>query len=64
MPRTMRDALAEHLAHLRVDDQVDVALAVALLDVGEAVPLLGQRAHRLGQDDDVLGDDGQLAGLA
>ena len=32
-----------------LDDQVDVALAVADLDVGEAVPLLGQRPQRLGE---------------
>ena len=37
-------ALAEHLAALVADDQVDVALAVALLDVGEAVPLVRQAA--------------------
>ena len=61
MRRDDRAALAEHLAHLGVDDQVDVALAVAHLDVRQAVPLLGQRAGRLGQHDDVLGHDGQLA---
>ena len=40
---------AEDLAHLGVGDQVEVALAVAGLDVGQAVPLLGQRAQRLGE---------------
>ena len=49
MPRTIARALAEDLAHLRVDDEVDVALAVADLDVRQAVPLLGQRARRLGE---------------
>ena len=33
-----------------VDDQVEVALAVARLDVGQAVPLLGQRQEALGQE--------------
>src|SRR5487761_1308148 len=40
---------SKHFAHLRVRDQVDVALAVADLDVLEAVPLLGQRPQGLGQ---------------
>ena len=47
MPRTIARALAEHLAHLGVDHEIDVALAVARLDVGQAVPLVGQRAQRL-----------------
>ena len=63
MLRTIAAALAEHLAHLGVDHQVDVALAVADLDVRQAVPLLGQRPRRLGQDLHALGHDGQLAGL-
>jgi hypothetical protein len=33
-----------------VDDEVDVALAVADGDVRQAVPLLGERPQRLGQD--------------
>src|SRR5438067_6979742 len=36
---------AKHLPHLRVGDQVDVALPVADLDVFQAVPFLGQRAQ-------------------
>ena len=35
---------AEHICDVGVGDEVDVALAVAELDVGEAVPLLGERA--------------------
>ena len=35
---------AEDVGHRRVGDEVDVALPVAQLDVGQAVPLLGQRA--------------------
>ena len=45
------------------DHQIDVALAVADLHVRQAVPLLGQRARRLGQDLHALGHDGQLARL-
>ena len=43
------EADLEDPAGVLVDDQVDVALAVAGVDVGEAVPLVGQRAQRLGQ---------------
>jgi hypothetical protein len=39
-------------ARLLVDDQVDIALAVLLLGVGQAVELVGQRAQRLGQQAD------------
>ena len=42
-------ALDEHLARVVVDDEVEVALAVARLDVGEAVVLLGHRAQRLAE---------------
>ena len=41
--------LAKGPRHRLVDDEIDVALAVAGLDVGQPMPLLGQRAHRLGQ---------------
>ena len=44
----------EHLAHLRVGDQVQVALTVAGLDVRQPVVLLGQRPQRLGQQREVL----------
>ena len=47
---------------LRVHDQVDVALPVARLDVLEPVPLLGQRAQRLGQERQRLHRHRQLAG--
>ncbi len=57
-----RAALAEDLAHVGVHHQVDVALAVADLDVLQAVPLLGQRARRFGQHDRLVGQDRQLAG--
>src|SRR2546428_625138 len=51
----------EGLAHLGIDHQVDVALAVARLDVLQAVPLLGQRAQRLGEELEVLDRHRQLA---
>ena len=56
-------ALAEHLAALVAHDQVDIALPVALLDVREAMPLVGQRPQRLDQQPHALGLDGELAGL-
>ena len=46
---------------LGVDDQVGVALAEAGVDVGEAVPLVGQGPHRLGEQFDPLGLHRQLA---
>jgi len=39
----------EGAPHVHVDGHVEVALAVALVDVGEAGPLVGQRAQRLGE---------------
>ena len=49
-------------ARLLVHDHVDVALAVLLLDVGEAVELVRQRAQRLGQQADFGRLDAQFAG--
>ena len=54
-------APAQGLAALRVHDQIEVALAVAQLDIGETVKLLGQRAQGLGQDGEGGGVDRQLA---
>ena len=48
---------------LGVVEQVEVALPVAQLDVGHAVPLLGGRQQGLGQERQAVGEDGQLAGL-
>ena len=45
-----------------VDDEVGVALAVADVGVGEAVPLVRQRADRLGQQLETRHLDGDLAG--
>ena len=43
-------ALAEHVADLGVHDEVNIALAITDLTVGEAVELLRQRTQRLGKD--------------
>ena len=51
----------QSLAALRVHDQVEIALPVAQLDIGQPVILLGKRAQRLGQHRQMLGVDGQLA---
>ena len=48
---------------LLVGDQVQLAAAILLLDVGKAVELLGQRAQRLGQQADDVAMHGQFAGL-
>ena len=50
-------------AGLGVGHQVEVALAVALLDVLQAVPLLGRRAQRLREDGQLAHFDRRLAGL-
>src|SRR6185312_7399248 len=56
-------ALAEHGANVWIDREIDVALAIARLDVGEAVPLVGQRAQRLRHDPQALRQDRELAGV-
>ena len=48
---------------LRVHDQIDIALAVARLLVGQAVELLGQRQQGLGQQRDGLRAHGHFAAL-
>ena len=56
-------ALLEDFAHLGIDDQIEITLAVAGLDVGETVPLLGQRQERLGEEAQGGGPQGELTGL-
>ena len=46
-----------------VGDQVDVALPILLLGVGDAVELVGQRPQALGEQAQALDLDRQLAGL-
>ena len=56
-------ALAERLAHVLVHNEVDIALAVAGLLVGEAVELLGQRTDGLGEQLELARGNGELAAL-
>src|SRR5574338_697626 len=58
-----REHAASHLedpARLRIDDEIEVALAVPDLDVLQPVPLLGQRDEALGQELERGGPDRQL----
>ena len=55
-------ALDEHGAHIGVHEEIDVALPVAQLYVGQTVVLLRQSQHRLGEKSDGVDMDGELAG--
>ena len=55
------EARREDVAHLGVGDEVDVALAVARLGVGQTVVLLRQRTQRLREQRDLSRRDRQLA---
>ena len=57
-----RRPLHKDLANIGVHEQVDIPLPVAQLSVGEAVILLRQRQHRLGEKRDRLDMNAQLAG--
>ena len=48
-------ALAKHLSHIRVHNQVKIALAIAGFHVGQAMPFFRQRQQRLGQKLNRLG---------
>src|SRR5262249_56748737 len=50
----------EHAARVGIDDEVKIPLAVTDLDVGEPVPLLGQRQQTLRQEVDPRGPDREL----
>ena len=52
----------ERLQALGVVGEVDVSLAGPLLDIGQAVPLLGGRQEALAEERQDLGEDRQLAG--
>ena len=56
-------ALYEDFARVEVREQIHIALPVAQLHVGQAVILLRQRQHGLGEKRQLLDVDGQLAGL-
>jgi hypothetical protein len=53
----------EHPARIRIDDQIQVALAVAGLDVLQPVPFLRHRDEALGQELELRRPDRQLVGL-
>ena len=55
--------LVEDLADLVVHHQVDVAHAVALLDIGEPLELIRERADALGEHDDLGRGDREFARL-
>ena len=52
----------EHASRFGAGDQIDVALPVLLLLIGETVELFGQRAQRLGEQPQLCHPDRQLAG--
>ncbi len=54
---------AEHVGDVGARDEIDVPLAVARLDVLQAVPLLGERTERFRQEAERLRLDRQLARL-
>ena len=56
-------ARLEDAADFGIHRQVEIALAVARLDVAQAVPLLGQRQVALGQERERRGPHRQLVGL-
>ena len=61
-----REQAAPHLEHaprIRVDDQIEVALAVADLHVLQPVPLLGQRQMALARNSSAARPDRELVGL-
>ena len=53
----------EHLADVGVDDEVEVALPIADLDVLQPVPLLRQRQEALGEELEPRRPDRELVGL-
>ena len=57
------EADLEHAARVVVRDQVDVALAVARVDVGESVPLVRELPLRLGEHGERLDPHRELAAL-
>src|SRR5207249_3306319 len=56
-------ARLERRLHVVVDDEIDVALPVALLDVGQAVPLARQRTEGLDEEVEMLRFHRKLIGL-
>src|SRR3546814_1342461 len=56
-------ALFERALDLRIDDQIDVALTIADLGIGQSRLFLRQRANALDQQFDLLRLDRQFTGL-
>ena len=56
-------ARLEHAPRIGVDDEIEVALPVADLDVGQAVPLLRQRQQALREEVQPRRPDRELVGL-
>jgi hypothetical protein len=56
-------ARLKHPARIRVDDEIQVALAVPGLDIGQPVPLFRQRHQALGEELEVARPDRELVGL-
>ena len=55
-------ALYKNFAAFEVGEEVHIALAVAELDVGQAVEFFGQGQHGFGEEGEALDVDGELAG--
>src|SRR5204862_1798439 len=55
-------ARLEDAPRIRIRDQVEIPLTVARLDVLKPVPLLGERAERLGEQTELRRLDRQLPG--
>ena len=53
----------ENLARIRIDDEIEIALAIADLDIRQAVPLLRQREQALREEMQTRRPDRQLVGF-
>ena len=65
LPSKRRDYLRSGdkcLAHVRIGDQIEIALPVAGLDIFQAVPLLGHCQQDLRKEVELFCVDAQLAG--
>ena len=56
-------ALEKHFARLGIHDQINVTLTVALLDIAQTMPLVGQRTQRLREQAQFIDFDRQFAGF-
>lgn len=51
----------KHFSHVRIDDQIEVALPIADFHVLQPIPLVWQRPQRLGHHQEVIYLDADLA---